>query len=101
MFNVALLGAGRIGQIHARNAAAHPELTLRYVVDPDRAAADRVAAWTGARAVDLHHALEDSQIAGVIIASATQAHLDQALQVAAVGRAIFCEKPLALSLERA
>jgi myo-inositol 2-dehydrogenase/D-chiro-inositol 1-dehydrogenase len=101
MFNVAIFGAGRIGQIHARNAAAQPELTLKYVVDPNRAAADERARQTGAEVVDLEAALGDASIAGVIIASATNAHLDQALLAASAGKAIFCEKPLDLDLARA
>jgi myo-inositol 2-dehydrogenase / D-chiro-inositol 1-dehydrogenase len=101
VFNVAILGAGRIGQIHARNAAASPGLTLKYVVDPNRAAADALARQTGAEVVDLDVALDDSSISGVIIASATNAHLDQSLLAAAAGKAIFCEKPLDLDLARA
>jgi myo-inositol 2-dehydrogenase / D-chiro-inositol 1-dehydrogenase len=101
MFNVAIFGAGRIGQIHARNAAALPELTLKYVVDPDRAAADALARQTAAEVVDLETVLGDSSVSGVIIASATNAHLDQALIAAAAGKAIFCEKPLDLDLARA
>jgi myo-inositol 2-dehydrogenase/D-chiro-inositol 1-dehydrogenase len=101
MFNVAIVGAGRIGQIHARNAADSPELTLKYVVDPNRAAADALANQTGARVVDLDAVLGDASISGVIIASATNAHLDQALLAAAAGKAIFCEKPLDLDLARA
>jgi myo-inositol 2-dehydrogenase/D-chiro-inositol 1-dehydrogenase len=101
MFNVAIFGAGRIGQIHARNAAALPELTLKYVVDPDRTAADALARQTAAEVVDLDAALGDGSVSGVIIASATDAHLDQALIAAAAGKAIFCEKPLDLDLARA
>jgi myo-inositol 2-dehydrogenase/D-chiro-inositol 1-dehydrogenase len=101
VFNVAILGAGRIGQIHAHNAAALPELTLKYIVDPNRAAADALARQTAAEVVDLDAALGDGSISGVIIASATGAHLDQALLAAAAGKAIFCEKPLDLDLARA
>src|ERR1700722_9438463 len=101
MFNVAIFGAGRIGQIHARNAAALPELTLKYVVDPNHAAAAELACPTGAAVVDLEAALGDTSVSGVIIASATNAHLDQALLAASAGKAIFCEKPLDLDLARA
>jgi myo-inositol 2-dehydrogenase / D-chiro-inositol 1-dehydrogenase len=101
MFNVALFGAGRIGRIHAGNAAANPDLKLKYIVDPDRRAADALAARTGAVTADGESALGDAAISGVIIASATNAHLDQALQAAAAGKIIFCEKPLDLDLERA
>jgi myo-inositol 2-dehydrogenase/D-chiro-inositol 1-dehydrogenase len=101
MFNVALFGAGRIGRIHAKNAAARSDLKLKYIVDPNREAAEPLARLTGAAAVDSDAALGDASISGVIIASATNAHLDQALQAAAAGKAIFCEKPLDLDLARA
>jgi myo-inositol 2-dehydrogenase/D-chiro-inositol 1-dehydrogenase len=101
MFNVAIVGAGRIGQIHGRNAAGSAELKLKYVVDPNRAAAEALANQTGGLVVDLDAVLGDASISGVIIASATNAHLDQALSVAAAGKAIFCEKPLDLDLARA
>ena len=101
MFNVALFGAGRIGQIHARNAAARSDLKLKYIADPNREAADSLAHRTGAVVVDSDAALGDASISGVIIASATNAHLDQVLRAAAAGKTIFCEKPLDLDLERA
>ena len=101
MFNVALFGAGRIGQIHARNAAARSDLTLKYIVDPNRGAADPLAHRTGAVVVDADAAFGDAAISGIIIASATNAHLDQALRAAAAGKTIFCEKPLDLDLARA
>jgi myo-inositol 2-dehydrogenase/D-chiro-inositol 1-dehydrogenase len=101
MLNVALFGAGRIGQIHAKNAAARADLKLKYVVDPHREAAGTLARLTGAVVVDSDAALGDASIAGVVIASSTNAHLDQALQAAAAAKAIFCEKPLDLDLARA
>jgi myo-inositol 2-dehydrogenase/D-chiro-inositol 1-dehydrogenase len=100
MFNVALIGAGRIGQIHAGNAAAHADLTLKFIVDPNRAAAEALARRSGAAVVDLDAALGEASVAGVIIASSTHAHLEQALQAAAAGKTIFCEKPLDLDLQR-
>jgi myo-inositol 2-dehydrogenase / D-chiro-inositol 1-dehydrogenase len=101
MFNVALFGAGRIGQIHARNAAAAPGLNLKYIVDPNQAAADALAKATGAVVVDADAAFGDAAICGVIIASATNAHLDQALRAEVAGKTIFCEKPIDLEFKRA
>src|ERR1700722_7296255 len=101
MFNVALFGAGRIGQIHARNAAARSDLTLKYIVDPNHRAAEALAHLTGAAVVDADAAFGDAAISGIIIASATNAHLDQALRAAAAGKTIFCEKPLDLEFKRA
>ena len=48
MPKIALIGAGRIGKIHAANAVAHPDLTLSHVVDPVAEAAEAVARDTGA-----------------------------------------------------
>ncbi len=101
MGKLALFGAGRIGKIHARNAMAQPGLTLKYIVDPMTDAARVLAAETGATAASVDQALADPDVAGVIIASATDTHLDFCLRVAATGKAIFCEKPIDLDLTRA
>ncbi|WP_332773506.1 inositol 2-dehydrogenase [Phenylobacterium sp.] len=101
MFKIALFGAGRIGRIHAANAAAHPALTLAYVVDPVAAAARALAVETGARVTDLETALGDASVAGVIIASSTDTHLDYARRAVAAGKAVFCEKPIDQDLARA
>ena len=98
---VALIGAGRIGRIHAANAAANPALSLKYVIDPLADSAAALASRYGAVATTLERALADPTVAGVIVASPTNQHLAQCLQAMAAGKAIFCEKPLDLSLERA
>jgi len=101
MHKIALIGAGRIGRIHAANIAAHPELQLAYVVDPVEASARDVAASYGAKVADLEGAFGDAGVAGVIVASSTDTHLDFSLRAAQAGKAIFCEKPIDLDLARA
>ena len=101
MHKIALIGAGRIGAIHAANAQAHPKLHLACVVDPVATSAEAVARDTGAAVASLADVLADPAIEGVIVASATDAHLDHCLQAHAAGKAIFCEKPLDLDLARA
>jgi len=98
---LALFGAGRIGAIHGRNVAAHPRLRLAHVVDPMSNAAVALAAACGARLSSAEEALADPAVAGVIIASPTDRHLDQLLAAAAAGKTIFCEKPIDLDLTRA
>ena len=98
MFKIALLGAGRMGAIHARNAAGNARLALALIADPRVEAAEALAAETGARVADLHAILDDPSIKGVIVASSTSAHLENALACLAAGKAVFCEKPLDLSL---
>ena len=101
MHKIALIGAGRIGRVHAANAAAHPGLTLSYVVDPAAEAAMAVARESGAEVASLDTVLTDASVAGVIVASATDTHLDYCLAAHAAGKAIFCEKPLDMDLARA
>lgn len=101
MFDVALVGAGRIGNIHAANIARHRRLRLAHVVDRNPARARDLAAPHHARASTLETALADPQVAGIVVASETGAHLEQTLAAVAAGKAVLCEKPLDLELARA
>src|SRR5262249_12867857 len=101
MFGIALFGAGRIGRIHARNVAAHPALRLKYLVDPLASALQDLAAHTGATITDPDTVWSDPQVAGVIIASPTNLHLEQTLAAVRAGKAVLCEKPIDLDLQRA
>ncbi|MGR4863632.1 inositol 2-dehydrogenase [Caulobacter sp. LARHSG274] len=101
MFPIAVIGAGRIGRIHARNVAAHPELVLAGVSDPVAMTAAEVAAETGAAVLSFEAVIGDPRIRGVIIASPTQQHLAQAAAAIAAGKAVLCEKPLDLDLAKA
>jgi len=98
MIRIAQLGAGRMGALHARNAARHPELALAVIVDPRAASAQALAAETGARVGDFDAVLADDSIRGVIVASSTDQHLDHTLRALRAGKAVFCEKPLDLGL---
>jgi len=97
---VALFGAGRIGQIHAANIAGHPGSTLAVVVDPVAGAAAALAARHGAEVTSEAEALADPAIDAVVVASSTDRHADQVEAAASAGKAVFCEKPLDLSLDR-
>ena len=101
MHQVVLIGAGRIGRIHAGNAARHPRLTLAGIVDPVADAAAALAAEWGTRTTSVEAALADPTVGGVIIASSTDTHLEYSLRAAAAGKAIFCEKPIDQDLARA
>jgi myo-inositol 2-dehydrogenase/D-chiro-inositol 1-dehydrogenase len=101
MHKVVLVGAGRIGHIHARNAVWQPRLELAGVVDAIEAAAQSLAAEVGSRVTTLEATLADPSIRGVIIASSTSTHLDYCLRAAAAGKVIFCEKPVDQDLARA
>ena len=100
MFNIALLGAGRIGQVHAANIASHSATTLWSVVDPNQEFATRLATQYQARLQSLDEAMTDPNVHAVLIASATDTHADLIEMAARHGKAIFCEKPVHLDLAR-
>jgi myo-inositol 2-dehydrogenase/D-chiro-inositol 1-dehydrogenase len=100
MFNIALFGAGRIGQVHAVNIAEHKETRLYSVVDPHQEGAIALATKYGAKVQSCEEAMADPQIHGVLIASATDTHADLIEQAARAGKTIFCEKPVHLDLAR-
>ena len=83
MHDIVLVGAGRIGRIHARNAALDPRIRLAGIVDPVAAAAQSLAQEWNAPVLDLEQALADPKVAGVIIASSTDTHLDYSVRAAA------------------
>jgi myo-inositol 2-dehydrogenase/D-chiro-inositol 1-dehydrogenase len=98
---IGLLGAGRIGQIHARSAAAHKSATLAAVTDVDAKAAAAIAAETGASVANsIADIIADQSIDAVLICTPTDTHADLIEQAARAGKAIFCEKPVDLSAER-
>jgi myo-inositol 2-dehydrogenase / D-chiro-inositol 1-dehydrogenase len=101
MMEVALFGAGRIGQIHAGNIVRLPGVKLKYVVDVNRAAAVELAAKHRAEVRTVEAALADEAIRAVIICSSTDTHADLIQRAAAAGKQIFCEKPVDLDIIRA
>lgn len=98
---VVLVGAGRIGKIHAGNAARHPRLELAGIVDPVDAAAQALSQEWNVPVTTLEAALADASVAGVIIASSTDTHLEYSVHAAQAGKAVFCEKPIDQDLARA
>src|SRR5687768_18510808 len=100
MTDIAQFGAGRIGQIHASNIAALKDARLRYVVDVNAAAAQKLAARYGAKVVSEREAFADREVGAVLIASSTDTHARLAIAAARAGKPIFCEKPIDLSLKK-
>jgi myo-inositol 2-dehydrogenase/D-chiro-inositol 1-dehydrogenase len=101
MMEVALFGAGRIGKIHAGNVVRQAGVKLRYVIDVDSAAAAALAAQHNASVASVDTALADPSVGAVVIGSSTDTHADLIMRAAAAGKAIFCEKPVDLAVERA
>ena len=97
---VALLGAGRMGSAHGRTLAGLRGATPAVVVDPDGDRAARLAGEIGAPRwqTDPDAALADPAVDAVVIAAPARRHADLVVAAAGAGKAVFCEKPMALTL---
>ena len=95
MVNLALLGAGRIGQVHARAIANSNHGKLAAVFDPVEQAARALVAQYSGRVANLDEILGDPGIDGVLICTPSDTHADLIRQVVSAGKAAFCEKPIA------
>jgi myo-inositol 2-dehydrogenase/D-chiro-inositol 1-dehydrogenase len=99
MIRFSVLGCGRIGTMHARNLARHPQASLTSVFDVVTAAADRMAAELGVKAAaSIEEVLNDPEVDAVLIATSTDTHVALITAAARAGKAILCEKPIALDM---
>ena len=101
MLKVGLLGAGRIGQVHAAVIAAHEGSTLAAISDVYAPAAEELAAKYHAQVRSSDEIIADDAINAVLIATSTDTHSDLIEAATQAGKAVMCEKPVDLSLERA
>ncbi len=94
---IALIGAGRIGQLHGRLLAAQPGVDAVVVTDVDADRARSAADEIGGRAVaSVDEALSAAD--AVVVAASTDAHAGLVAASADRGLPVFCEKPLAFDL---
>ena len=94
---IGIIGAGRIGKLHAENLMTRVKgARLKAVTDPfldEQWALSKGVPVTGK---DHRIMLDDSEIDAVLICSPSSQHAEQVIEFAQVGKHIFCEKPLAL-----
>jgi len=101
MLRVAMLGAGRVGQVHATSIAAHQDAQLAWVCDPIEDAAKALAGTYGARwALDAQDALDDPSVDAVIIGTPTNTHTAMLERAVAANKKVLLEKPIDLDLAR-
>ena len=101
MLQVALLGCGRIGKVHAVNIAGHPGSTLAAVSDVHAPSAEELGARFAAPVRTADEVIADDGIDAVLIATSTDTHSELIEAATKAGKAVLCEKPVDLSLERA
>ena len=102
---LALFGFGRAGQIHFKNIFNNTRTDLKYIVEEYTSVAEKFVVdyrLTGTRVVhstQLQEVLADDSVHACVIATPTDSH--EALTIASLkaGKAVFCEKPLANSIE--
>ena len=99
MVRFAVLGAGRIGKVHANTIANSANAEVAYVADALPEAAAALARSVGAQVRTVDEAIA-SDADAILICSPTDTHADLIEQAARAGKAILCEKPVSLSVER-
>src|SRR5579859_2903095 len=100
MIGVAVLGAGRIGKIHARNAAANPRCRLVAVADPVAEAARSLAAELDCEAsTDPKATAARADVEAIVIGTPTDSHIEFMLWGVRHGKAVLCEKPIGLDIK--
>lgn len=100
MVRFAVLGAGRIGKVHAGTIAKSERASVALVADAIADAAASLAASVGAKTATVEEAIASPDIDAVLIATPTDTHADLIEAAARAGKAILCEKPVSLSVER-
>ncbi|MFE0016265.1 inositol 2-dehydrogenase [Mesorhizobium sp. NPDC059054] len=95
-----LLGAGRIGKVHAQAVGSNPQAKLVAVADAFEKAAKELAKSYGAEVRSIEAIEKAADIDAVIICTPTDTHADLIERFAKAGKAIFCEKPIDLDVKR-
>ncbi|SNR70482.1 inositol 2-dehydrogenase [Paracoccus sediminis] len=101
MIGIAVLGAGRIGKIHAANVAANPKAKLVAIADPFADAVNPLAERLGTEAMsDCMAAIERPDVDAVVIGTPTDTHVSLLLHAVKLGKAVLCEKPIDLDMAK-
>jgi len=100
MFNIALFGVGRIGRIHGQNIHDHAETNVYSLIDPYVEGCIELSEKYDAKIQSLEEAMADPKVDAVCICSATDTHVNLIELASQNGKAIFCEKPIDLDLEK-
>jgi len=92
---VGLIGAGRIGRVHAENLVQIPEAHLRGVASPHLDETWAEGLGIPVRSTDVNAIFNDPSIEAVVITTSSDLHVELIRLAAAAGKHIFCEKPVA------
>jgi myo-inositol 2-dehydrogenase/D-chiro-inositol 1-dehydrogenase len=98
---IGIIGAGRIGKLHAENLIRLQEAKVKAVSD---IFAEQIVEWANDLGIknvtnDYKDILNDSEIDAVFICSSTDTHTELIIEAAKAGKHIFCEKPVSFNME--
>jgi len=100
MIRFGVLGAGRIGKVHARTIAASKNARVAWLADAMPKAAEELAAEVGAKVAPVEDVIKAKDVDAILIATPTGTHADLIEAASNAGKAVLCEKPVSLSVER-
>jgi myo-inositol 2-dehydrogenase/D-chiro-inositol 1-dehydrogenase len=100
MLRFGVLGAGRIGKVHAGALHESGRAQVAYIADAMPDAASSLAGAVGAKTASVDEVIAASDVDAILIATPTDTHADLIEQAARAGKMILCEKPVSLSVER-
>ena len=100
----AVFGFGRAGHIHTMNIIKNPQVSLKWIVDIDEAKAKDFVTenFLDAKVVtpsDIEKVLRDPSVSAAVVTTPTHLHEEIVMRCLQAGKAVFCEKPVAHSLE--
>jgi myo-inositol 2-dehydrogenase/D-chiro-inositol 1-dehydrogenase len=101
--NIGVIGAGRIGQVHAENLANRvSDAAVSAIADMNLGAAQKIAGTLQIPTVthNYHDLLDDKRIDAIVICSSTDTHAQIIEEAAIAKKHIFCEKPVDLALPK-
>ncbi len=100
MIRFGILGAGRIGKVHAATIAKSSKAKVVFIADAMPKAAAELAKSVGAEVASVEDIIKSKNVDAVLIATPTDTHADYIELAARAGKAILCEKPVSLSVAR-
>ncbi len=99
--NIAVLGCGRIGQMHAKNIALHEMTSLACVYDINEDFANKVASDLGVSAVKNDNEIfSNAEIDAILVASPTDTHIEFIEKSVSAKKPVLCEKPIDLDINK-
>ena len=102
MITAAIFGAGAMGSVHARNAAQHPGISLKYICSPMPDKGTDLARELGASFVkDADTVYNDPEVDLIVLAYPTHVRFEVLQPALAAGKYVLCEKPFAHNIEEA